>query len=337
MDKLSRQLFMGVFAIALGLLSSLGGAVRGKTACNLDWLTSSVQSPPAQNPLAAQTTAQVQLPRLEFPLWAGEAPGALGKEAKDIPTLTPYFAAPAKATGAALIICPGGAYASLAPHEGVHYALWLNEQGITGFVLKYRLGTGGYRHPAMMQDVQRAMRYVRANAGKWRLDPSRIGVLGSSAGGHLAATALTHFDSGNPSAADPIDRVRSRPDLGILSYPVITMGPDTHSGSKRNLLGDNPDPALVELLSNEKHVTRDTPPTFLFHTFEDATVKVENTLEFAAALRRNGVPFSLHIYPEGAHGMGIGSAQWDPGNRHPWTTECALWLKERGFGKGIIR
>jgi acetyl esterase/lipase len=278
--------------------------------------------------------APAPLPRLEFPLWADGAPGALGKETKDIPTLTPYFAPPGKATGASVVICPGGGYAALAPHEGFQYALWLNEQGITGFVLKYRLGTHGYRHPAMMWDVQRAIRYVRANAEKWDLDPKRIGVMGSSAGGHLASTALTHFDAGNPNAPDPVDRVSSRPDLGILCYPVITMGADTHGGSKRNLLGDNPDPALVELLSNEKQVTGDTPPVFIFHTFEDSTVKVENTMEFAAALKRCGVPFALHIYPNGSHGMGLGSAQWDPDNRHPWTRECSLWLKDLGFGTG---
>ncbi len=287
--------------------------------------------------VASQTAVQAPLPRLEFPLWAGDAPGAIAKEPKDVPTLTPYFASPSKATGASIVICPGGAYAALAPHEGLHYALWLNEQGITGFVLKYRLASGGYKHPAMMQDVQRAIRYVRANAEKWNLDPDRIGVMGSSAGGHLAATALTHFDAGDPGVADPIDRVSSRPNLGILCYPVITMGPDTHSGSKRNLLGENPDPDLVELLSNEKQVRSDTPAIFLFHTFEDVTVKVENAMEFAAALRLHGVPFALHIYPKGAHGMGLGSAQWDPGNRHIWTQECALWLKEQGFGNGTPR
>jgi acetyl esterase/lipase len=158
--------------------------------------------------------------------------------------------------------------------------------------------------------------------------------MGSSAGGHLAATALTHFDAGDPGAADPIDRVSSRPNLGILCYPVITMGPDTHAGSKRNLLGDSPDPALVELLSNEKRVRKDTPSAFIFHTFEDAAVKVENALEFASALRRQGISFALHIYPKGAHGMGLGSAQWDPDNRHMWTQECSLWLKEQDFGNG---
>jgi acetyl esterase/lipase len=273
-------------------------------------------------------------PRTEFPLWNGDAPGALGKDAKDIPTLTPYFAPAGTATGASIVICPGGGYSNLAPHEGFHYALWLNEQGVTAFVLKYRLGSNGYRHPAEMQDVQRAIRYVRANGQKWNLDPNKVGVMGSSAGGHLASTALTHFDSGNPEAADPIDRVSSRPSLGILCYPVITMGPDTHSGSKRFLLGDNPDPALVELLSNEKQVKDDTPPVFLFHTFEDTAVKVENTMNFAAALKSHNVPFELHIYTKGGHGMGLGSGQWDPANRHPWTIECTRWLKEQNFGVG---
>ena len=282
-----------------------------------------------------QTKAPAGLPRLEFPLWTGDAPGALGKEAKDIPTLTPYFATPAKATGASFVICPGGGYGHLAPLEGFHYALWLNEQGITAFVLKYRLGSGGYRHPVMMHDVQRAIRYVRANAGTWNLDSNRIGIMGSSAGGHLASTALTHFDSGNPAAGDPIDRASSRPNLGILCYPVINMGADTHAGSRRNLLGDNPDPELIELLSNEKQVSAETAPSFIVHTFDDSAVKVENAMEFAAALRRHGVPFALHIYPKGAHGMGLGSPQWDPANRHVWTFECALWLKELGFGKGL--
>lgn len=273
------------------------------------------------------------MPRDELPLWPEGAPGALGTEPKDIPTLTPFFASPEKATGAALIVCPGGGYARLAPHEGIHYALWLNEQGITAFVLKYRLGSNGYRHPAMMQDGQRAIRYVRAHAVAWKLDPQRIGIIGSSAGGHLAATCLTHFDAGQADAPDPVDRVSSRPDIGILCYPVVTMGENTHAGSKANLLGDNPDPALVEELSNEKQVTKDTPPAFIFHTADDASVKVENSLELAAALARNDVPFALHIHPHGRHGLGLGTAQWDPENRHPWTAACALWLKEMGFGQ----
>jgi acetyl esterase/lipase len=281
----------------------------------------------------APKAAAVQPPRAEFPLWPNGAPGALGTAEKDTPTLTPYFAPAAKATGAAIVICPGGGYGGLAPHEGFQYALWLNEQGISAFVLKYRLGPGGYKHPAMMNDVNRAIRTVRANADKWKLDPKRIGVMGSSAGGHLASTAITHFDGGDANASDPIDKVSSRPDLGILCYPVITMGANTHAGSKKNLLGDNPAPKLVELMSNEKQVTKDTPPTFIFHTFADSAVKVENALDFAAALRKNGVSFALHIYPNGPHGIGLGGAQWDPEHRHPWTTQCALWLKEQGFSK----
>src|SRR5687768_6728850 len=202
--------------------------------------------------LGVSTTAEAQqLPREEFPLWPQGAPGALGTEAKDIPTLTPYFPNPEKATGAAIVVCPGGGYGGLAPHEGRDYAMWLNELGISAFVLKYRLGSGGYRHPVMLQDAARAVRLVRAKAAEWKLDPARVGIIGSSAGGHLASTLLTHFDAGDPNAADPIDRMSSRPNLGILCYPVVTMGEKTHAGSKRNLLGDNPSPELVRLLSNE--------------------------------------------------------------------------------------
>src|SRR6267378_1742031 len=165
-----------------------------------------------------------------FPLWPDGAPGALGKEAKDIPTLTPFLADPAKATGAGIVICPGGGYGGLADHEGSQYARWLNEQGIAGFVLKYRLGPAGYRHPAMLQDAARAVRLVRAKASEWKLDPKRIGIMGSSAGGHLASTLLTHFDSGKSEDADIIERQSSRPDLVILCYAVITMGNFTHGG-----------------------------------------------------------------------------------------------------------
>ncbi len=281
--------------------------------------------------LAAKAFPQNQ-PRDPFPLWPEGAPGALGKEDKDIPTLSPYFANPSKATGAAVLICPGGGYGALAPHEGRDYALWLNEQGIAGFVLKYRLGSNGYRHPVMLQDVSRAMRTIRSRAAEWKLDSGRIGVMGSSAGGHLASTLLTHFDGGNPGAADPVERVSSRPDMGILMYAVISMAdPNAHAGSRKNLLGENPSPERIESLSNEKQVTRNTPPTFLFHTVEDPGVKVENSLDFAYALRRNGVPFALHLYTRGPHGIGLGTRQWDPEARHPWTAQCLLWLKEQGF------
>src|SRR5512138_1121807 len=159
-----------------------------------------------------------------FPLWADGAPGALGTAEKDVPTLTPYLPEPEKGTGAAIVICPGGGYGGLAPHEGEQYARFLNENGIAGFVLKYRLGSGGYRHPIMLQDAARAVRTVRARAAEWKVDPKRIGIMGSSAGGHLASTLLTHFDAGKPDASDPIERQSSRPDAGILCYPVITMG-----------------------------------------------------------------------------------------------------------------
>jgi acetyl esterase/lipase len=268
-----------------------------------------------------------------FALWPDGAPGALGKEDKDIPTLTCYLPDAAKATGGAIVICPGGGYGMLAPHEGIDYARFLNEQGVAGFVLKYRLAPGGYHHPAMLQDAARAVRTVRARAAEWKVDPKRIGIMGSSAGGHLASTLLTHFDSGRAEDSDPIERQSSRPDLGILCYAVITMGEFTHQGSKNNLLGKDPSPELVLNLSNELQVNKDTPPTFIWHTWEDNAVPVENSLQFAAALRKAGVPFDLHVYEKGGHGMGLGSAKWDPEHRHLWAQDCAYWLKVRGFAR----
>jgi len=268
-----------------------------------------------------------------MPLWTDGAPGALGTEAKDIPTLTPFFPDPAKATGAAIVICPGGGYAGLAPHEGEGYARFLNQQGIAGLVLKYRLGSGGYHHPAMLQDAARAVRLVRARAGEWKLDPKRIGIMGSSAGGHLTSTLLTHFDSGKPEDTDPIEKQSSRPDIGILCYPVISMGEFTHRGSKENLLGKDPSPEMVRELSNELQVTSETPPCFLWHTVEDKGVAVENSLQFSQSLRKAGVPFDLHIYEKGAHGLGLGSREYDPSRWHPWTKDCIFWLKQQGFAK----
>lgn len=271
-----------------------------------------------------------------MPLWPDGASGALGKEEKDIPTLTPYWPDPAKATGAAMVICPGGGYAHLAEHEGKDYALWLNDHGVTCFVLKYRLGSSGYHHPSMLLDAARALRTVRANAEAWKLDPKRIGIMGSSAGGHLASTLLTHFDSGKADSPDPVERQSSRPDLGILCYAVITMGDKTHHGSRDNLLGKDPSPELIAELSNELHVTKDTPPCFLFHTAEDKTVSVENSLMFAEALSKAGVPFDLHIYEKGAHGGGLGGkpgSKYDPQHMHPWTSDCLYWLKLHEFAK----
>jgi acetyl esterase/lipase len=277
-------------------------------------------------------SAQAQ-PTNSFPLWPAGAPGALGKEDKDTPTLTPYWPDPAKASGAAMVICPGGGYGGLAPHEGADYARFLNESGIAGFVLKYRLGSGGYRHPVMLQDAARAVRLVRAQSGEWKLNPKRIGIMGSSAGGHLASTLITHFDEGKSDAADPIDRQSSRPDLGILCYAVITMGEFTHQGSKYNLLGKDPSPELVRELSNELQVTKQTPPCFIWHTSDDRAVPVENSLHFAEALHKAGVLFDLHVYQKGPHGLGLGSNTWNPEKRHPWTRDCIYWLQAQGFAK----
>jgi acetyl esterase/lipase len=232
-----------------------------------------------------------------------------------------------------MVVCPGGGYVKLSFKEGEGYARWLADHGISAFVLKYRLGSNGYRHPAMLQDAARAVRTVRSESQQWGIDPQKIGIIGSSAGGHLASTLLTHFDAGSPDASDPVERSSSRPDLGILCYPVITMGGDTHGGSKVNLLGKDPRPDLIELLSNERQVTTNTPPCFLFHTWEDPAVKVENTLSFASALRSHGVPFDLHIYEKGGHGLGLGTDPTDPGKLHPWTSDLLVWLHGHGFVK----
>jgi len=280
--------------------------------------------------LSISSPAEVPAP---VPLWPDGAPGALGSTSNDIPTLTPYLTdaiPPGGTTGAAMVIFPGGGYSHLAPQEGKNYALWLNQHGVTCFVLRYRLGSSGYRHPAMLEDAARAMRLVRARAADWKIDPKRVGIMGSSAGGHLASTLMTHFDSGDPAAADPIERQSSRPDIGILCYPVITMGEYTHQGSKTNLLGTHPPPELVKLLSNELHVTTNTPPCFLWQTFEDKTVSVENSLMFAEALKKAGVPFDLHIYQKNRHGLGLNDNP--PFARpHPWANDCLFWLKEQGF------
>jgi len=269
-----------------------------------------------------------------IPLWPQGAPGALGTADTDIPTLTAFLPSPEKATGAAIVVCPGGGYGGLADHEGAGYAEWLAEHGVAGIVLKYRLGSKGYRHPAMLNDAARAVRLTRTHAADWKLDVKRVGIMGSSAGGHLASTLMTHFDAGNPEAADPVERLSSRPDVGILCYAVITMGEFTHQGSKKNLLGSDPDPALVELLSNEKQVSKDTPPTFLWHTYEDSGVKIENSMQFASALRKNGVPFDLHIFQKGGHGMGLGGGR-NGGPIHPWAADCLYWLKAQNFVKEL--
>jgi acetyl esterase/lipase len=279
--------------------------------------------------LSALFNARAEM-KNSIPLWPDGAPGALGTSSNDIPTLTPYLPDATNATGAAMVICPGGGYGGLAPHEGKDYALWLNQHGVTCFVLKYRLGSHGYRHPAMLNDAARAVRWVRANADDYKINPQRVGIMGSSAGGHLAATLLTHFAAGDTNSANVIERQSSRPDLGILCYAVISLGEFTHKGSRENLLGKNPSPELVQLLSNELQVTTNTPPCFLWTTFEDKAVPMENTLLFAEALRKKHVPFALHVYEKGGHGMGLKDKP-PFANPHPWANDCLFWLKERGF------
>jgi acetyl esterase/lipase len=263
-------------------------------------------------------------------LWEADVPGALGKAEHDVPTLTPFLADPAKSLGSAIVVLPGGGYGGLAQHEGRDYALWLNQQGLSAFVVHYRLGSKGYRHPVMLQDAARAIRLVRSRAIGWKVDPKRIAIMGSSAGGHLASTLLTQFDAGNPEASDLVDRQSSRPDLGILCYAVISMGEHTHQGSRNNLLGANPTPELVELLSNELQVKKETPPCFIWHTWEDKAVKVENALMFAGALQKAGVPFDLHIYQQGRHGVGLNDKP-PFANPHPWARDLMFWLKAHGF------
>ena len=261
-------------------------------------------------------------------LWPNGAPGAQGSADADKPSITVYLPAHEKANGTAVVVCPGGGYHVLAmDHEGRQIADWLNAHGIAAFVLRYRLGPK-YHHPIELGDVQRAVRMVRHGAGEFRIAADRIGVWGFSAGGHLASTIATHFDRGEANAPDPIDRESCRPDFAILCYPVITFGDATHHGSLDNLLGEDPDPVVVESLSNEKQVTAATPPTFLFSTTDDEAVPVENSLMFYAALRRYGVPAEMHLYEHGQHGGGL--AQKDP-VLSSWTERLNDWLKRRGL------
>lgn len=267
-----------------------------------------------------------QTPTAEL-LWPQGAPNALGTSPEDQPSLTPFLVSGGSA-GTAVIVCPGGGYQHLAmDKEGYQVAQWLNTLGVSAFVLQYRLGPP-YRYPNELLDAQRAIRLVRSRAGQYGLLPDRIGIMGFSAGGHLASSAGTHFDAGNPSATDPIDRAGSRPDFLVLCYPVISFTNYVHRGSMTALLGENPDPRLIEDLSNELRVTAQTPPTFLFHTDADKTVPVENSVNFYLALRKAGVPAELHVYEHGGHGVGL--AQSDP-VLSSWPGRLADWLRGRGL------
>jgi acetyl esterase/lipase len=282
--------------------------------------------PPAQAP-ASQAKPNPNAEPETLLLWPGGAPGALGNDDADRPTLTIYRAR--QPSGASVIVAPGGGYGALASnHEGRQVANHLNAAGVTAFVLKYRLGPR-YRHPIELGDAQRAIRLVRARAAEFGIAADRIGMMGFSAGGHLAATVGTHFDAGKPDAADAIERASSRPDFLILAYPVVSFDPAiTHAGSVRNLLGEKPDPALIEDLSNDLRVTPDTPPTFLFHTNADTGVVAENSVRFYLALRRAKVPAELHIFENGPHGVGL--ALGDPA-LSAWPTLLTTWLRARGL------
>lgn len=276
---------------------------------------------------SAQQAAALGLETPTIPLWDAAAPGALGEQDADRPTLTIFRARQPTAT--AVIVAPGGGYGALAMnHEGRQVANWFNALGVTAFVLKYRLGPR-YHHPIELGDAQRAIRLVRARSQEFGVAPDRIGIMGFSAGGHLAATAATHFDDGAATASDPTDRVSSRPDFAILGYPVISFQPEVaHAGSVRNLLGENPTPALLQELSNELHVTARTPPVFLFHTNADTGVVAENSIRFYLALRAAKVPAELHVFENGPHGVGL--ALNDPA-LGAWPTLLANWLRGRGL------
>ena len=266
----------------------------------------------------------------EVPLWANAAPGAVGSAAVDIPTLTTYLPA-SNPTHTAVIVVPGGGYEHLAlDHEGAQIAAWLNKLGIAAFVLKYRLGPT-YHHPIELGDAQRALQTVRAHAAEYSVDKNHIGMWGFSAGGHLTSTVGTHFTAGNPESTDKVERESTRPDFMILAYPVITMiSPTTDSGSALNLLGASPAPATLDLLSNEKQVTPQTPPTFIFSTTDDNAVPVLNSVLFYTALIQNHVPAEMHLYRHGRHGLGLAQSDVD---LKVWPTLLQSWLVANGWAQ----
>lgn len=265
------------------------------------------------------------------PLWETAAPGALGDAEEDRPTLTIYGPFNPKEPTAAVIIVPGGSYMWLATnHEGRQVANWLNAMGITAFVLRYRVGPK-YHFPVELEDAQRAIRMVRARAREFRVVPDKIGILGFSAGGHLASTAETRFGVGDGNSMDPIDRESSRPDFAVLCYPVISFVAEyAHRGSWENLLGKDANLQLRQSLSNETQVTKETPPTFLWSTSTDTVVPPENSVAFYLALRKAGVPAELHIFAEAPHGVGLDLQDPSVGE---WGALLRNWLRGRGVLK----
>ncbi len=264
------------------------------------------------------------IPSSTIPLWEPDSPHAPHHTEAMPPHLVPFLVENARS---AVVVCPGGGYARRADHEGDPIAHWLNSLGISALVLHYRVAP--HKHPEPLSDAQRALRLVRHHSTEWGIEPNRIGILGFSAGGHLAATLSTHWDGGDMTSRDPVNSASCRPDFAILCYPVISMSaPYAHSGSRKNLLGDAPTPDDLHHLSNETQVTSETPPTFIWHTADDAGVPVEHSLDYARALRQSGVPVSLHVFPHGRHGLGLALDNPEAGQ---WTGLCASWLKAQGF------
>ena len=283
----------------------------------------------AAHAAGAQPRPIVARAQSAIPLWASGAPGAMGSKPEDQPLMTPYLPPEGRANGTAVVIFPGGGYQHLSMEkEGSDVANWLASNGVTAFVVRYRLGPV-YHHPVMLGDAQRAIRIVRTRATEWSVDPRRVGVIGFSAGGHLASTTGTHFDAGAPGSGDAIERAGSRPDFMLLLYPVISMRDSVaHRGSRTNLLGNEPSAELVKLLSHERQVTRETPPTFIVHSTDDKTVPVENALLFYQALRTAGVQSEMHVFEYGGHGFGLAPADAVLG---AWTTLCESWMRRHGW------
>lgn len=269
------------------------------------------------------TASIVAAAEAPIPLWPQGAPNALADTPKDQPTLTPYV--PTKANGNAMLLIPGGSYSGIYEGQAEPFALWLNERGITAFVLRYRLGSAGYRYPAQLQDAVRAMRYIRANAATWKIKADHVGAMGFSAGGHLVSTLLTHSEDGDVPGAKDDSGISSRPDIAILCYPVISMITKPHATSRKNLIGTSPSDELIKKTSSEFQVRAGLPPCFVWHTTEDKLVPVEHSLLFATALQEHSVPYELHLYQHGDHGTGL------IGTVHPWFDDLTFWLKKQKF------
>lgn len=277
--------------------------------------------------LAGKVAAMIEsaIGPVTLQLWPAGAPGAKGTEDKDIPTMTVYLPMVGNATGIAVVVCPGGGYGHLAMgHEGKEIAEWLNSFGAAAIVVNYRHQGKGYGYPAPLDDAQRAMRIVRSKSGLWGIDADKIGVIGFSAGGHLASTVTTLSDRDYGKGGDEIDNFSSRPDFSVLCYPVISMTESfMHTGSMKNLLGAEPDDKLAKLMSTELQITPNTPPTFLLHATDDKVVPVENSIAFYTGLRKANVKSEMHIYEKGGHGFGLGKGK---GNAEKWPDACRGWI-----------